>query len=164
MNSQQNTLTQGHSDSPGVLVHPPLALGGLIVTALVASWFFPFRILGAGTLPIALGSILLAGSLLLILWSVLTFRRAHTNVSTHSAAMAIVSIGPFSISRNPIYFAMLLSFAGFALTANSLWFVFALLVMFILLRFGVISREEEYLTRKFGQPYLDYKAKVPRWI
>jgi protein-S-isoprenylcysteine O-methyltransferase Ste14 len=28
----------------------------------------------------------------------------------------------------------------------------------------VIAREEHYLEGKFGQPYLDYKARVRRWI
>jgi protein-S-isoprenylcysteine O-methyltransferase Ste14 len=32
------------------------------------------------------------------------------------------------------------------------------------LRYGVIAREESYLERKFGSAYLDYKARVRRWL
>jgi len=32
------------------------------------------------------------------------------------------------------------------------------------MRRGVIEREERYLERKFGDVYLQYKAKTPRWI
>jgi len=32
------------------------------------------------------------------------------------------------------------------------------------MRRGVIEREERYLERKFGDVYLQYKAKAPRWI
>jgi len=32
------------------------------------------------------------------------------------------------------------------------------------MRRGVIEREERYLERKFGDVYLLYKVKAPRWI
>jgi protein-S-isoprenylcysteine O-methyltransferase Ste14 len=28
----------------------------------------------------------------------------------------------------------------------------------------VVEREETYLEREFGEPYLKYKAQVPRWL
>ena len=34
----------------------------------------------------------------------------------------------------------------------------------LVIRYGVIAREEIYLERKFGAEYLDYKAKVRRWL
>jgi protein-S-isoprenylcysteine O-methyltransferase Ste14 len=33
-----------------------------------------------------------------------------------------------------------------------------------LMRRGVIEREERYLERKFGNEYIEYKVRVPRWI
>jgi hypothetical protein len=33
----------------------------------------------------------------------------------------------------------------------------------LLLHYGVVLREEQYLERKFGQVYRDYKARVPRY-
>jgi protein-S-isoprenylcysteine O-methyltransferase Ste14 len=39
------------------------------------------------------------------------------------------------------------------------------LVPFVLvIRYGVVAREEAYLERKFGEQYLDYKARVRRWL
>jgi protein-S-isoprenylcysteine O-methyltransferase Ste14 len=35
---------------------------------------------------------------------------------------------------------------------------------FAVIRWGVVTREEAYLERKFGAAYLDYKARVRRWI
>jgi protein-S-isoprenylcysteine O-methyltransferase Ste14 len=29
---------------------------------------------------------------------------------------------------------------------------------------GVVEREEAYLERKFGEAYLKYKERVPRWL
>ena len=39
-----------------------------------------------------------------------------------------------------------------------------LLPCLALMTWGVIQREERYLTAKFGQPYLDYKERVRRWL
>ena len=44
--------------------------------------------------------------------------------------------------------------------ANSLWFLGLTVVLAVLLWWGVISREERYLERKFGAEYLSYKARV----
>jgi protein-S-isoprenylcysteine O-methyltransferase Ste14 len=33
-----------------------------------------------------------------------------------------------------------------------------------LMRRGVIEREERYLERKFGDEYIEYKVRTPRWI
>jgi protein-S-isoprenylcysteine O-methyltransferase Ste14 len=32
------------------------------------------------------------------------------------------------------------------------------------MRQGVIGREEAYLERRFGAPYLAYKSRIRRWI
>ena len=34
----------------------------------------------------------------------------------------------------------------------------------IIMRYGVVAREEAYLTRRFGDAYGDYKTRVRRWL
>jgi protein-S-isoprenylcysteine O-methyltransferase Ste14 len=53
---------------------------------------------------------------------------------------------------------------GLAAWTNDLWLIATLLVAIALMSTVVIPREEKYLERKFGSEYLDYKAKVRRWI
>ncbi len=151
-------------DAPGVVIHPPIALAILIAAALVLNWLYPLPFLAGSTIGIEAGLVVLLIALLLVRWAAQTFRKARTNILTSQAATAIVSTGPFAYSRNPIYVAILLALCGFALVFNSLWFFAALVVMFLVLRFGVIAREEIYLDRKFGQPYRDYQARVRRWL
>ena len=152
------------ADAPNVVIHPPIALGMAIIFALAANWVYPLPFLPAGIAHIELGLIVIVGGFLLVRWAVQTFRKAKTNLLTNQATLAIVSTGPFAYSRNPIYVGALIGLIGFAIAVNSLWFLVALVVIFFVLQFGVIAREEAYLTRKFGQTYLDYKAKVRPWL
>jgi protein-S-isoprenylcysteine O-methyltransferase Ste14 len=59
---------------------------------------------------------------------------------------------------------MFLGLIGFAIAFNTLWFLVVLVAMGFVIRFGVIAREEIYLESKFGALYLDYKARVRRWL
>jgi protein-S-isoprenylcysteine O-methyltransferase Ste14 len=70
----------------------------------------------------------------------------------------------FRFTRNPIYIGMFLGQTGLGIGFDSLW-VLAMLVPFCLvIRYGVVAREEAYLERKFGAVYLDYKSRVRRWL
>lgn len=53
---------------------------------------------------------------------------------------------------------------GIGVWANSLWFFVLAVICVPLFAWGVISREERYLERKFGDGYLTYKARVRRWL
>jgi protein-S-isoprenylcysteine O-methyltransferase Ste14 len=55
-------------------------------------------------------------------------------------------------------------YAGIASLANALWAVLLLPIALVVIRRGVIEREERYLERKFGAEYVSYKARVRRWI
>jgi len=112
----------------------------------------------------AIGGALLAISGTLVAWAIASFVRAKTHVDVRKPATALVSDGPYRLSRNPIYVAMALFYAGFAV-AFSLPITLGLLVpCLVLLTRGVICREESYLERKFGTEYLAYKARVRRWL
>src|SRR6266536_6489854 len=46
---------------------------------------------------------------------------------------------------------------------NSLWLLMTLALFALIIRYGVIAREEAYLERKFGDVYRRYRARVRRW-
>jgi protein-S-isoprenylcysteine O-methyltransferase Ste14 len=152
------------ADAPNVVIHPPIALAIALVLAFALNWFWPQPFVPPAIPHIQLGVLLVIGMLLIIRWAAVTFRKARTNILTSQAATTIVATGPFAFSRNPIYVAALIGMAGATIAFDSLWFIAALVVIWIVLRYGVIAREESYLERKFGAPYLDYKSKVRRWL
>jgi protein-S-isoprenylcysteine O-methyltransferase Ste14 len=75
----------------------------------------------------------------------------------------LVTTGLFGISRNPIYFGMLISFFGLFLTTPNAVTGLFLVMGYVLIQIQ-ISLEEEFLTKEHGQPYIDYKRKVRRLI
>ena len=78
--------------------------------------------------------------------------------------LAIVTHGVYRFTRNPIYLGMVLGQTGLAIGFDSLWILGTLIPYYLVLRYGVVAREEAYLARKFGGVYLDYKSRVRRWL
>ena len=152
-----------HDDTPGVIAPPPLIyLGGLAV-GLVLDWLLPSASLSSA-LSVPLGIALIAAGLTLMSSFIGAFRRAGTAVPTRRPTTAIVTTGPYRFSRNPGYLGMALIFSGIAVLAEAMWAFAALAAVLLLIRFGVIAREERYLERKFGEDYTRYRARVRRWI
>ena len=151
------------SDNPWVIAHPPVLYAGALITGAALDRLIPLPILapGAGLVP---GLVLIGLALALAGWCFGLFRRAGTNVPTHKPVTAIVTDGPYRLSRNPIYVALTALSIGVALWANSYWMLGMLLPTFVIMNVGVIDREERYLAAKFGDAYLAYKARVRRWL
>ena len=68
------------------------------------------------------------------------------------------------MTRNPMYLGALVFFVGFALAMRSGWLLVAVPAVAIALQKLAIEPEEAYLTRRFGEAYLEYCAKVRRWV
>ena len=89
---------------------------------------------------------------------------AGTNVDPAKPALMIVRDGPFRFTRNPMYLALCLVQIALDLFLND-WITLLFVVpLALILYYGVILREERYLTAKFGEPYLQYKREVGRWV
>lgn len=150
-------------DTAGVIAPPPLIVAIPLIAGLVANWMRPLPIF-SGSAGLWIGILLVITGLSLIATGVVEFSRAKTAVVPFSPTTAIVSSGPFRFSRNPLYLGFVLIYAGVCLAMNTWWPLFLLPVAILVLRRGVIDREERYLERKFGAGYTDYKARVRRWI
>jgi len=75
----------------------------------------------------------------------------------------LTTAGPYRWSRNPQYVGWFFFLLGFALNDWSLWCLAALFVVAISLHLMVLV-EEEHLLRSFGEPYVEFSSKVPRYI
>jgi Phospholipid methyltransferase len=78
--------------------------------------------------------------------------------------MSIVTPGPFRFTRNPLYLGVTLIYCGLALVSNTWWCFVLLVPVLLLIHLGVVTREERYLERKFGDSYRQYRARVRRYL
>jgi protein-S-isoprenylcysteine O-methyltransferase Ste14 len=154
---------QNGRDTAGVVAPPPLIfLTGLAVgfglEALLPGTSLPgiLRWVGGGVLVVA-------GVALLATFNP-AFPRRGTAVEPWKPTTAIVTTGPYRLTRNPAYLGMALVYIGIALLAGALWVLVPLPVVLIVIDRMVIALEERYLERKFGREYLDYKDGVRRWV
>jgi protein-S-isoprenylcysteine O-methyltransferase Ste14 len=149
-------------DAPGVIAPPPL-----IFLAGLALGFGLEALLPSASVPGALewsGVALILAGVALAASFVAAFRRAHTHVDPGKPTTAIVTAGPYRLTRNPGYLGMALAYIGIALAAGALWPLATLVPVVAVVDRAVIAREERYLEAKFGPEYLDYKARVRRWL
>ena len=150
-------------DHADVAFHPPVLLLLTLLLGFVMRWLTLVRFLPEeATVP--LGPVVVAASFGWFIWAVVTMRRAGASIPTSEPTEAIVLRGPYGWSRNPIYLSMVALQGGVGIWANSGWFLGLAALSAGLLWWGVISREERYLERKFGTAYLEYKARVRRWV
>jgi protein-S-isoprenylcysteine O-methyltransferase Ste14 len=153
----------GKPDTAGVVAPPPLIYLAAVVVGLVLRRPTPTPFLPRA-LGDELGIAVIVIAVALALWGVREMRRAGTSESTAVPTSALVTTGPFRFSRNPLYVSLTLCYLGIMIAAQALWGLALVLVLLLVMRRGVIDREERYMQRKFGADYLRYKERVRRWM
>ena len=162
----QTIMNKQLQDNPGVIAPPPLLFAGTLAAGLLLHSRLPTR-LRLHTPRII--RFMLAGSLigLAITTAGLAFKtmeRAHTSIDPTRPTTVIVVDGPFQLTRNPLYLSLTMLYTGIAVLFNAITALLLLPFLLLVMRRGVIDREERYLERKFGEQYLQYKARVRRWL
>jgi protein-S-isoprenylcysteine O-methyltransferase Ste14 len=150
-------------DVAGVIAPPPFIYGGALLAGLLLQRLVPLRLLPGKTGRIV-GVVLIGSGLLVGVPAFRAMRRAGTQVDPREETTALVISGPFRYTRNPLYLTQTLIYAGVAALANTLWPIVFLPGVLLVITKGVIEREEQYLERKFGDEYQQYKRQVRRWV
>lgn len=151
------------ADRSGVRIPPPLlyVAGFLVGVALESA-------VPIGALPPAIA--VFAGVIGIGSWlaldgpAMLRFRRAGTSMVPMRPTTALVTSGPYRLTRNPMYVGMACLYLGVALLLGVIWALALLPAVLLAVDRLVIAREERYLDAKFGGPYRTYKSRVRRWL
>ena len=151
------------ADRSAVPIPPPLFYAAGFLPGVVLELAFPI-----GGLPPAFA--LLAGVVGGALWlaldvsAMVRFQRARTGVAPSKPTTALVTSGPYRISRNPMYLGMAVLYVALALALGVIWALVFLPAVLLVVDRLVIAREERYLEASFGDEYRAYRLRVRRWL
>ena len=147
------------------VVPPPVWDAGFLAAMMLAHRAEP---IAAASFPGqgALGVAAATSGIALAVWGVATFRRHRTTVNplAPTRASSLVTSGPFRFTRNPMYVGMLLVLVGAAVWLGSVMAALFLPLFVLVLTLVQVRPEEAAMRELFGEPYLAYAARVPRWV
>lgn len=150
-------------DSPRIFVPPPLLTLGVLALGLA----FDGRFTGVPETHLywrVFAAAVVAVGVILIVVALGIFRKRGTRPEPWAPASTIVTSGLYRFTRNPMYLGMLLVYSGLALYLWSPISGLLLVPLFLIMNWVIIPREEAYLTRRFGEPYLAYRRSTRRWL
>jgi protein-S-isoprenylcysteine O-methyltransferase Ste14 len=142
---------------------PPVWLLGFMAAAWAIDRGLPL-VEAFGPVYRAAGGLLMLAALALIAWSALWFWRKKTTIEPHHTPTALIVEGPYRLSRNPIYLALLALLAGYVLRLGSLGPVILPFAYYIVLTRRFIEPEEAGLRRLFGAEAHAYLENTRRWL
>jgi len=155
--------TSKPSDHAGVRVPPPLIYVVLFGLGVAMRQIVPLAI--SPTLPVRVAALIFLGSgAILLVWSNVLFRRAHTSLVPIRPSMALVVRGAYRLTRNPMYLGLLCVYIAAALWFGVIWALILVPLVVLAVQRLAIAKEERYLDQKFGEAYREYRARVRRWI
>ena len=129
-----------------------------LAAAAALHFVLPLRLPVGRRLGAAAGAPMLGAGIGLAAWAVASADEADVERES-----ALVTVGAYALTRNPMYVGWSLAVVGLGLAARSAWLVATgLLAMTALDR--EVDAEEARLLRRFGQGYAAYRDRVPRYM
>jgi protein-S-isoprenylcysteine O-methyltransferase Ste14 len=154
------------TETAGLFTRPPFLFLAALLIGLVLDRLLrlPFPVPGTDLVHWLTGGSLMLVGLVLATAGVRNFARAGTPFRSIEPTTTLVTTGLHGRTRNPIYLGMFLLYFGIGVAGQSLGTLTLTLPLAIMVRYGIVAREEAYLDGRFGEAYRDYKARVRRWL
>ena len=153
------------SDIPGIIAPGPLIAFGALLLGLSFDRLHLPRVLNQ--VPSSIRDVV---ALLLFSWGLwynlranLIFQRTNTPFLPWQPTRVVAANDIYARTRNPMYQGFFIIALGIAVVFRIDGAVLMLIPAGLLLHYGVVLREERYLTRKFGESYRQYMSAVPRY-
>ena len=98
-------------------------------------------------------------------WGV-AYAGSLTRVTGGVGAPEVIVAGPYAHVRNPLYVGNILLYCGIGLMSNALfpWLLLVALIYFSFQYAQIVALEEEFLEKRFGSVYDDFRKNVPAFL
>ena len=155
--------TQGADTNGAIHIHPPTLAGVLLLGGVF------LHLLGGHQrhvlhLQQLIGLLLVAGGVGLSFYAAAIFAARDTTKNPCALPTVLVSMMPYTFTRNPMYVGITIVLLGFAVFFGSPVMLAAPILFVVLIDRMVIPKEEDTMERQFGEHYRDYKRRVRRWL
>ena len=139
---------------------PPVITLACLIVQFVLIFTVPIPI----GINLLLGLVLLASCIGLIVFSFLELNKFETTYVPDGEPEKLVTTGPFSYSRNPMYLGMFGILLSVCFFSQSLSTFIVPVIFFLIIESTWIKHEEDKLTEKFKKDWEKYKLTTRRWI
>lgn len=128
-------------------------VSGVALTVLTRPWIAPGS--ASGLALTGLGMTFVMSGIAVRLWALASIGQRKTR--------QLVTTGPYSLTRNPLYLGTLLIVLGFLALWHSPLLAVLVVPPILLYPFGVVPAEERVLRGEFGAEFDAYCVRTPRW-
>jgi protein-S-isoprenylcysteine O-methyltransferase Ste14 len=112
-----------------------------------------------------LGLLLIGAGFAGLVWCLrLHFVSARGSFELEHAQRYLVVRGPYQFTRNPMYLCGMLIWLGWIIWYGSVAVLAGAVVFWGSVAELVVPWEERHLEARFGEAYLRYKDRIPRWL
>ena len=139
---------------------PPL----YALAALLVGWLIHTFVYELAFEPRWVGWILVGLLVVAIPVTFRPFKATGQDPNPTAPSNVLVETGPYRFSRNPMYLAAMIGQGGISMLLGTWWGVITVVLSFFMYRQLAVLPEEAYLEAKLGDPYLQYKESVRRWV
>jgi protein-S-isoprenylcysteine O-methyltransferase Ste14 len=162
-----------HGPNPDVAKYGPESKWGIglqsiafaVIWMIPRPHWWPFRASLAGEVILAVVAVVLAyASSLFCLRSVQTLGKQWTYQARLLKDHELITQGPYSIVRNPIYLGMFGMILGTGLVFSRWWMALIAIFFFLIGNQIRIRAEEKLLRESFGEKFDDYARRVPAFF
>ncbi|MDW3222324.1 MAG: isoprenylcysteine carboxylmethyltransferase family protein [Paracoccaceae bacterium] len=143
---------------------PPVWLILFATIAWVQAKAYPLNLSLDHPVTSLLAGLLVGAGIVLTLLAVMEFRRHKTTIIPHETPENLIQSGVFKRTRNPIYLADVLIFAGLCLWWDAILALILVPVLVWVLERRFIIPEENRMRREFRTEFARYAQKTRRWV